>query len=145
MIGRLAALAAGVAAAAGAAGAAVWARRRAEERTAPVTRFRPPDSERPAATETTAIESAGSDAHAAPAESDVTPIEADAPDDSLQSIRGIGAVSEERLRAIGVTTIAQISAWSEDDVDMVAAQIKVSVERIRREDWVGQARAAARS
>jgi predicted flap endonuclease-1-like 5' DNA nuclease len=39
-----------------------------------------------------------------------------------------------------VTTFAQIAAWSDDDLERVATDIKVSAERIRREDWVGQAR-----
>lgn len=60
----------------------------------------------------------------------------------LRSIKGVGAVSEERLRALGVTTVAQIAAWSDDDIAAMAARIHVSAERIRHEDWVGQARAA---
>ena len=63
----------------------------------------------------------------------------------LTSLKGLGAVSEERLGEIGVTTIAQIAAWSDDDVEAIAQQIKVSAERIRREDWVGQARATAKA
>jgi predicted flap endonuclease-1-like 5' DNA nuclease len=43
-----------------------------------------------------------------------------------------------------VTTVAQIATWSDADVESVAAQIKVSPERIRREDWAGQARAATK-
>jgi predicted flap endonuclease-1-like 5' DNA nuclease len=53
-------------------------------------------------------------------------------------------VSVERLGAIGITTVAQVAAWSDADVDAVAARINVSPERIRREDWVGQARAAVK-
>ena len=36
---------------------------------------------------------------------------------------------------------AQLAAWSDEDIDTYGARIKVSPERIRREDWVGQARA----
>ena len=60
---------------------------------------------------------------------------------SLQSIKGIGGVAEERLRALGVTSVGQIASWSDEDVDRVASQLRVSAERIRREDWVGQAKA----
>jgi predicted flap endonuclease-1-like 5' DNA nuclease len=61
--------------------------------------------------------------------------------DPFRSIKGIGAVSAERLGAMGITTPRQVAAWTDDDVERVAAEIKVSAERIRREDWVGQARA----
>ena len=61
--------------------------------------------------------------------------------DDLTELKGIGAVSLERLAGIGVTRFAQLAAWSEEDIDTYGAQIKVSPERIRREDWVGQARA----
>lgn len=64
---------------------------------------------------------------------------------ALTSLKGLGAVSAERLGEIGVTTIAQIAAWSDDDVEAIAQQIKVSAERIRREDWVGQARGTAKA
>ena len=63
---------------------------------------------------------------------------------SLRSIKGIGSVSEERLATLGITTTEQIAGWSDDDVDRVASEIQVSAERIRREDWVGQARALQR-
>jgi NADH-quinone oxidoreductase subunit E len=140
MIARVVALAAGVAAAAGAAGAALWARRRVGDGTArsgkdqhqaavraEVVRTEPQPERR--AAESASV--AGS-----------TPAAPAGPED-LRSIKGIGAVSEERLRALGVTTVAHIAAWSEGDVESIAAQIKVSPERIRREDWVGQARVAA--
>jgi large subunit ribosomal protein L21 len=119
MIARLVVMAAGVVAAA--AGAATWARRRPG---GPTQAAHPAE---PAA--------ASDDSNAGDA--------GDAGDD-LQTIKGIGGVSEQRLSAIGVTTFAQIAAWSDDDLERVATDIKVSAERIRREDWVGQARAHAK-
>jgi large subunit ribosomal protein L21 len=131
MMGRIGALFAALAAAVGAAAAAVWAwsrkvRGRPEAGAAaarPVRKFeskpKAPAAEPPAAQ---------------------MPKEGDGTDD-LTAIKGIGAVSQERLAGIGVTSFAQIAAWSDDDVDLVATRIKVSAERIRREDWVGQARA----
>jgi large subunit ribosomal protein L21 len=68
--------------------------------------------------------------------------------DDLTAIKGIGAVSAERLREAGVTSYAQVAAWSDHDVLIMAARIKVGADRITRQDWVGQARslaAAARS
>lgn len=61
--------------------------------------------------------------------------------DDLRTVKGIGRVSAERLRAMGIVRLAQIAAWSEADVDAVAQDVGISAERIRREDWVGQARA----
>jgi NADH-quinone oxidoreductase subunit E len=58
----------------------------------------------------------------------------------LREIKGLGSVSEERLAEIGVDSLAQVAAWSDTDIDEVAARIRVSAERIRREDWAGQAR-----
>ena len=34
--------------------------------------------------------------------------------------------------------------WSDADIDEIAPRIHVGAERIRREDWVGQAQAATR-
>ena len=64
--------------------------------------------------------------------------------DELRSIKGLGARSSERLAAVGVTTLAQVAAWSDADIDEIAPRIHVGAERIRREDWVGQAQAATR-
>jgi NADH-quinone oxidoreductase subunit E len=63
------------------------------------------------------------------------------PGDELRSIRGVGAVSAGRLAGLGVTTLAQLAAWSDEDIEAMAARIRVPPERIRREDWVGQAKA----
>jgi predicted flap endonuclease-1-like 5' DNA nuclease len=56
------------------------------------------------------------------------------------SIKGIGPALEQRLRASGVTSVAQVAAWSDEDIERLAPTLKVSPERIRREAWVEQAR-----
>lgn len=119
MIARLVALGAAVAAAAG---AAVWAKRKADEDDAL-------EQEILDAVEDGAQAGAGGDDPA------VEPA-----GDDLTDIKGIGAVSAERLNEAGVNTFAEIADWSDDDLEANSAKIKVSVERIRREDWVGQAR-----
>jgi len=61
-----------------------------------------------------------------------------APDD-LERIRGIGPVLKARLNKLGITTFAQIAAFSEADL----AQIDDVLDfkgRIARERWVEQAR-----
>jgi predicted flap endonuclease-1-like 5' DNA nuclease len=126
---KIGALVATLAAAASATGAAVWAKRKrggeARSRKSAKTSGRQP-------------------AGPGGAES-ATPSTAAAPlggGDELTVIKGIGVRSAERLGAMGVTTLAQVAAWSDADIDTVAAQIHVGADRIRREDWVGQARAA---
>ena len=139
MIGRLALLVAGAVAAA--AGAAAWAKRKADEDAA-LDEESLRDEAQPDATAVDAAQRAGAvDVAAIPVGDEPA---RDAGDD-LTSLKGIGAVSEERLAGIGVTTFAQIASWSDEDLESVAARIKVSAERIRREDWVGQAKAAAES
>jgi large subunit ribosomal protein L21 len=114
------------AAAASAAGAAAWAKRKRDE-----------DEPQPVFTR-----SAGTVETKVPeAPEPATEPAAAATGDDLTTVKGIGAVSQGRLKEVGVTTFAEIAAWSDEDLDSVAEQIKVSSERMRREDWVGQARA----
>jgi predicted flap endonuclease-1-like 5' DNA nuclease len=63
----------------------------------------------------------------------------------FRSIKGIGEVTAERLAGLGVDSTEQIAAWQDADIDRVASEIKVSAERIRREDWVGQARSLVKA
>ena len=60
-----------------------------------------------------------------------------APDD-LERIIGIGPVFAGRLRAAGIATYAELAAA---DPSRLGPLIGVTVERIVREDWVGQAQA----
>lgn len=140
MIRRLTALAAGVAAAAGVVGTALWARRRVGDGSARTGKQQHKAAVRAEVTRTEPRpEPRAAHSASVPASAPAVP----AVPGGLRSIKGIGAVSEERLQALGVTTVAQIAAWSEDDVTAIAARINVSAERIRHEDWVGQARAAS--
>jgi predicted flap endonuclease-1-like 5' DNA nuclease len=59
--------------------------------------------------------------------------------DDLKVLRGVGPKFEKALKAIGVTTLAQIAAWSGEDVTRIAEKLNVSPERIRRDDWVARA------
>jgi predicted flap endonuclease-1-like 5' DNA nuclease len=60
--------------------------------------------------------------------------------DDLKSIKGIGPKYEKMLRAAGVTGLAAIAAWSESDIDTMADKVGIKAERIRRDDWVGNAK-----
>jgi len=76
-------------------------------------------------------------AEAAPAAAPAT--EAAAADD-LKALSGVGPALEKKLHEAGVTTFAQIAAWTEDDI--AAMDEKLSFKgRIEREGWVEQAKA----
>ena len=59
--------------------------------------------------------------------------------DPLQTITGIGPVTESALHAMGITTFAQLAR---QDADTLAVNMdnRISAERIRRERWIEQAK-----
>ncbi|MGC4095428.1 MAG: hypothetical protein QM756_47385 [Polyangiaceae bacterium] len=61
--------------------------------------------------------------------------------DDLKRLRGVGPAFERALHGLGITTFAQIAGFTEEDVERVARALKLKPERIRRDDWVGAARA----
>jgi len=60
--------------------------------------------------------------------------------DDLKLIAGIGPALEKKLHACGILSFRQLAALGDAEVDRVEAAIK-SFGRIRRDDWIGQARA----
>jgi len=68
------------------------------------------------------------------------PEPAAAAQDDLTRIKGIGPKMAEALHALGVTSFAQIAAWSEAE----AAEMDEKAQargRIERDDWIAQAKA----
>ena len=60
--------------------------------------------------------------------------------DDLKALSGVGPALEKKLHENGVTTFAQIAAWSAEDI--AAMDDKLSFKgRIDREGWVAQAQA----
>jgi len=59
--------------------------------------------------------------------------------DDLKRIRGIGPAFERELKRLGVSSFAQIAAWTAEEVESIAKKIKAKPERIRRDNWVGRA------
>lgn len=58
--------------------------------------------------------------------------------DDLKKLSGVGPALEKKLHEAGVTSFAQIAAWSEEDV--AAIDEKLSFKgRIEREGWIAQA------
>ncbi|QDC09502.1 50S ribosomal protein L21 [Oceanicola sp. D3] len=59
--------------------------------------------------------------------------------DDLKQLSGVGPALEKKLHEAGVTTFAQIAAWTADDI--AAMDEKLSFKgRIEREGWVEQAK-----
>ncbi|MFV2052718.1 50S ribosomal protein L21 [Aliiroseovarius sp. YM-037] len=63
--------------------------------------------------------------------------------DDLKQLSGVGPALEKKLNEAGVTTFAQIAAWS--DADVAEMDEKLSFKgRIEREDWIAQAKELAK-
>jgi large subunit ribosomal protein L21 len=63
--------------------------------------------------------------------------------DDLKQLSGVGPALEKKLHEAGVTTFAQVAAWTEDDV--AAMNEKLSFKgRIEREGWIEQAKELAK-
>jgi len=60
--------------------------------------------------------------------------------DDLTRIKGVGPKLATRLGELGVTGFAQIAAWDEAAIDRVDAELGRFQGRIRRDNWVEQAR-----
>ena len=72
------------------------------------------------------------------------PVPVDLPDgDDLLRIKGLGPKLVEQLRALGVTSFAQIAAWDDAEIDRIDAHLGRFQGRIRRDDWPAQARLLA--
>lgn len=65
--------------------------------------------------------------------------------DDLKLIVGIGPMLERMLQQLGITTFRQIARWSERDIDEFDAKLAEFPGRIRRDEWVVQARALHQS
>ena len=63
----------------------------------------------------------------------------ESPDD-LKLINGIGPALEKKLNACGVASFRDLATLSDADIQRIEAVIKFA-GRIRREDWIGQAKA----
>jgi predicted flap endonuclease-1-like 5' DNA nuclease len=61
------------------------------------------------------------------------------PDDLLK-LKGVGPKLATRLNSLGVDRYEQIAAWNEEDIDRIDAQLGTFAGRIRRDNWVEQAK-----
>jgi predicted flap endonuclease-1-like 5' DNA nuclease len=63
--------------------------------------------------------------------------------DDLKRVRAIDAALEQRLRAFGVTTFAQMAQWTAADVLRLSRELGFK-GRIQRENWIEQAQVLAK-
>ena len=70
-------------------------------------------------------------------------IDAQGPSDDLTRIKGLGPKLAATLGELGVARFDQIAAWSDADIDRIDAQLGRFQGRIRRDEWVAQARLLA--
>jgi predicted flap endonuclease-1-like 5' DNA nuclease len=65
--------------------------------------------------------------------------------DDLKRISGIGPTLEKLLHDRGITSFEQIAGWTDQDIERISTELGSFRQRIRRDDWVGQARKALES
>ena len=63
--------------------------------------------------------------------------------DDLKQLSGVGPALEKKLHAAGVTTFAQVAAWTDADVAAMDEQLSFK-GRIEREGWIEQAKELAK-
>ena len=64
--------------------------------------------------------------------------------DDLKKISGVGPVLEKKLNGLGITTYAQIAAFSAEDIAKVDEALSFK-GRIERDDWLSQAAELAKN
>ena len=131
---KITALLTAAAAAVSAAGAATWAKRH-KAPAEPELEAKQPSAAPPLSPDPASDPPSGGSAPAASSGA--------APTDDLTAIKGLGKVKAAKLVAAGITSYAQIAAWSDDDIAEAGLKVNTSPGQIKREDWVGQARALA--
>ena len=76
---------------------------------------------------------------AKPAKAEAAPAAAD----DLKKLTGVGPALEKKLIAAGITSYAQIAAWTDADVAAIDEQLSFK-GKIEREGWIGQAKELAK-
>jgi predicted flap endonuclease-1-like 5' DNA nuclease len=60
--------------------------------------------------------------------------------DDLQAIKGVGKVLNDKLNDFGIYTYRQIAGWDDSIVAEFSTRLSFK-DRVKRDDWVGQAKA----
>ena len=82
-------------------------------------------------------------ASAEPSSAPATSVSVSAAGDDLTRIKGLGPRIAAQLGELGVTTLAQIAAWDEAEINRIDARLGRFQGRIRRDQWPEQARLLA--
>ncbi|HEY4157385.1 MAG TPA: hypothetical protein VGM29_04780 [Polyangiaceae bacterium] len=69
-----------------------------------------------------------------------TPTRAGGEKSGLRAIRGVGPAFERALIALGISEVSQIAEWTPEQAAEIAPKIKARIDRMLRDDWIGQAR-----
>ena len=77
---------------------------------------------------------------AVPAELAERPAPAASDGDNLLRIKGVGPKIVDLLAGLGVTRFDQIAAWDDSEIERIDGQLGRFQGRIRRDEWVEQAR-----
>lgn len=85
----------------------------------------------------------GTDAEAGPEITPTITTPARGAADDLSRIKGVGPKLVALLAELGITSYAQIAAWSEADVERVDAELGRFKGRITRDQWIEQAKLLA--
>lgn len=110
------------------------------------------EAKNPAATKKPAAKKAPAKAAAAKAEAPKAEAKKAAPKkaaakssdgDDLSLLAGVGPVIVKKLNGEGVTTFAQIAAWTDADVEAIEEKLSFK-GRVGREDWIAQAKDLAK-
>jgi predicted flap endonuclease-1-like 5' DNA nuclease len=100
---------------------------------------RAPRKPKPAVEETAAKPPAATKAPVAASPPAATPAAATGPDDLLL-LKGVGPKLNTLLLELGVTSFAQIAAWSDTDLALVDAKLGTFKGRPVRDHWIDQAK-----
>ncbi len=69
------------------------------------------------------------------------PAAPDGAQDDLKQIKGIGPALAKRLNAAGIVSSSQLAVISDAQLELLATEIKVSPDKIKKAQWVEQAKA----
>ncbi|NLR72904.1 hypothetical protein HGI47_18675 [Novosphingobium sp. ERN07] len=74
---------------------------------------------------------------------EAAPAQAAPQGDDLGRIKGVGPKLKALLASLGVTSYAQIAAWTDEDIARIDAQLGTFAGRAKRDNWVEQAKLLA--
>ena len=64
----------------------------------------------------------------------------DRPKDDLSKIHGVGPAFAKTLNKMGLYSFDQIARWTPEDIDKVAKKLYTAPERIKRDQWIAEAK-----